>query len=216
MKSGFWLWNLRKGAVMDENMRFLATGIGSMPFEDAAHAVEVSLSRLGEAPIWPQLPRLGFVEQMCPQYSEGMPCIKIDAGENKIYCDTSGDTSEALAEFYEAYIAAMDPDEGNGDCSAMAISESYAKGLYAFEERLKADKPKLPFVKVHTTGPCTVSLTLTDENKQLIFYNDSFRDVVTKALAMKCRWQIQKFAPYAEQVICFLDEPALSAYGSST
>ncbi|MDO9528711.1 MAG: hypothetical protein Q7J27_06075 [Syntrophales bacterium] len=43
---------------------FLATGIGSMPFEDPEHAVDVSLSRLSGAPIWPQLPWLGLNEQM--------------------------------------------------------------------------------------------------------------------------------------------------------
>jgi hypothetical protein len=33
---------------------------------------------------------------------------------------------------------------------------------------------------------------------------------------MKCLWQIRKFQPYAERVICFIDEPILSAFGSST
>jgi len=33
---------------------------------------------------------------------------------------------------------------------------------------------------------------------------------------MKSRWQIQKFKPYAENIICFIDEPILSAFGSST
>ena len=37
--------------------------------------------------------------------------------------------------------------------------------------------------------------------------------MVVKALAMKCRWQIQKFRPYAENIICFIDEPILSAFG---
>ena len=42
------------------------------------------------------------------------------------------------------------------------------------------------------------------------------RDVVVKALAMKCRWQIRKFSKFAQNVICFIDEPILSAFGSST
>jgi hypothetical protein len=40
--------------------------------------------------------------------------------------------------------------------------------------------------------------------------------VVVKALAMKSRWQIQKFKPYADHIICFVDEPILSGFGSST
>jgi hypothetical protein len=39
---------------------------------------------------------------------------------------------------------------------------------------------------------------------------------VVKAMAMKCRWQIQKFKGFAKNVICFIDEPILSAFGSST
>ena len=71
-------------------------------------------------------------------------------------------------------------------------------------------------MKVQTTGPCSFALTIVDENKRAIYYNEEFRDVVVKALAMKCRWQIQKFKPFAENIICFIDEPILSAFGSST
>jgi hypothetical protein len=195
---------------------FMATGIGSMPFDDPNHAVDISLSKLPAAPFWPQLPRLGLKEQMEIQYSEGIPRSVVDHEKKRMYIDTSGDYSEEFAAFYEAYMTAMDPDEGNGDCSALAISPDYAHGLYVFENRVRNQDAKLPFVKVQTTGPCSFALTITDENKRAIYYNEEFRDVVVKALAMKCRWQIQKFQPYAERVICFIDEPILSAFGSST
>jgi hypothetical protein len=196
--------------------RFLATGVGSMPFEDPAYAVGISLSKMPAAPFWPQLPRLGLTEQMEIQYSEGMPRIVIDEEKGRMYFDTSGDYSEALAEFYETYMLAMDPDDGSGDCSALAISPEFSKGIYAFEEQLRSEGGTRPFVKVHTTGPCSFALTTVDENKRASYYNEEFRDVVVKALAMKCRWQIQKFQPFAERVICFVDEPILAAFGSST
>ncbi|MCD4663918.1 MAG: hypothetical protein K8R68_01530 [Bacteroidales bacterium] len=201
---------------MPFNPKFLSTGIGSMPFTDVDFAVEVSLTKLKQAPFWPQLPKLGLKEQMEIQYSEGLPCIVIDSEKNRMYFDTSDDYSEPFAEFYETYLIAMDPDEGNGDCSEMAISADFSKGIYAFEKRLQANGQKLPFVKVQTTGPISFALTIVDENKRAIYYNDEFRDIVTKALAMKCRWQIQKFQPFAEKVICFIDEPILSGFGSST
>ena len=91
--------------------RFLATGVGSMPFDDPAYAVGISLSKMSTAPFWPQLPRLGLTEQMEIQYSEGMPRIVIDEEKGRMYFDTSGDYSEALAEFYETYMLAMDPDD---------------------------------------------------------------------------------------------------------
>ena len=90
----------------------------------------------------------------------------------------------------------------------------------AFPPSIKSWPPTagtlLPFVKVQTTGPCTFALTVVDENKRAIYYNEEFRDMIVKALAMKCRWQVKKFRPYAERVICFIDEPILSAFGSST
>ncbi len=195
---------------------FLATGIGSMPFESIDTAIETSLSRISQAPFWPQLPKLGLNEQMEIQYSEGMPRIVIDEEKKRMHFDTTGDYSEEFAQFYEHYMLAMDPDDGTGDCSALAISPSFSKGLYPFEEKLQSLENKLPFVKVQTTGPCSFALTIVDENKRAIYYNEEFRDVIVKALAMKCRWQIQKFQPYAEKVICFIDEPILSAFGSST
>ncbi len=196
--------------------KFLATGIGSMPFQDVEQAIDISLTKLIESPIWPQLPQLGLNEQMDVQYSEGIPCIVIDREKDRMFFDTSGDYSEPFAEFYEAYMMAMDPDDGNGDCSALEITEEFSKGLHAFERRLLAQGGKLPFAKVHTTGPCTFALNTVDENKRAIYYNEEFRDVVVKALAMKCRWQIQKFSPFAENIICFIDEPILSGFGSST
>ncbi len=201
---------------MSYKPKFLATGIGSMPFTDPQHAINLALTKFKEAPFWPQLPKTSLNEQMEIQYSEGMPCIVIDREKARMYFNTLGDYSEPFTEFYENYMMAMDPDEGNGDCSAMSISPEFARGLYAFEARLQQQSKKLPFVKVQTTGPCSFALTIVDENKRAIYYNEEFRDIVIKALAMKCRWQIQKFQPYAERVICFVDEPILSAFGSST
>ena len=194
--------------------KFLSTAIGSMPFEEPAHAIDVSLKTL-DAPIWPQLPRLGLFEQMEIQYSENIPCATIDYDKARMFVDTSGDYSEAFAEFYENYMTAMDPDDGDGDCSSMAISPAFSKGLYALETAVK-DGGKRPWLKVQTTGPCSFALTIVDEGKRAIYYNEEFRDVIVKALAMKCRWQIQKFNKFADNIICFIDEPILSAFGSST
>jgi hypothetical protein len=201
---------------MNFQPRFLATAVGSMPHEDAAKAVDVVLAALPEAPVWPQLSGRGLNEQMEIQYSEGMPCRVIDRDKRRMYFDTSGDYTDAFTEFYETYMLAMDPDEGTGDVSAMAISADYAAGIYELESRLRGAGGTRPFVKCQTTGPCSFALTIVDENKRALFYNEEFRDVIIKALAMKCRWQIQMLEPFAEQVICFIDEPILSGFGSST
>ncbi|MCL2030859.1 MAG: hypothetical protein FWG93_04880 [Oscillospiraceae bacterium] len=192
--------------------KFLSTAIGSMPFADAGRAVALSLETL-DAPIWPQLPKLGLREQMEIQYSEGMPRAVVDEVKGRMYFDTSVDYSEEFAGFYERYMEACE-DEAAG-FEAAAISPEFSRGLYALENALK-NTGKRPFLKVQTTGPCSFALTIVDENKRAVYYNEEFRDVVVKALAMKCRWQLRRFAPYADKLICFIDEPILSAFGSST
>jgi hypothetical protein len=196
--------------------KFLATAIGSMPFDDPVRAVDLILSKLPGAPHWPQLPRLGLNEQMEIQFSEHMPCAVIDREKNRLYFDTSGDYSEAFAQFYETYLLAMDSEEGSGDCAAVAVSPAFSRGIYALEEKLRNRGTKLPFVKCQVTGPCSFALTVVDEKKRAIYYNEEFRDMIAKTLAMICRWQVRMFKPFAEQVICFIDEPILSAFGSST
>jgi hypothetical protein len=193
--------------------KFLSTAIGSMPFEDPAYAAGVSLKSM-DAPIWPQLPRLGLLEQMEVQYSENIPCAVIDTEKNRLYFKTDDDYSEKFAEFYEAYMSAT--DGGTNDFSKMAISEKYSKGIYALLKNLKEKGSKMPWLKVQSTGPVTFALSIVDENKRALYYNEEFRDVIVKSIAMKSRWQIQQFKPFAENIICFLDEPILSAFGSST
>jgi hypothetical protein len=194
----------------------IATAIGSFPHTEPGRALDIVFDSLSDAPVWPQLPKLSLNEQMEIQFSEGMPRSIIDRDKGRLYFDTSGDYSEEFAAFYESYMAAFDADNVKRDCLSMAISADFSKGLHGFEERLKAQGGRYPFIKVQTTGPCSFALTVVDENKRAVFYNDEFRDVIVKALAMKCCWQIQKFRPYADRVICFIDEPILSAFGSST
>jgi hypothetical protein len=197
---------------MDFKPGCIATAIGSLPHPSAGEAVDVVLKLLPDAPIWPQLPKLGMREQMEIQYSEMMPRVVLDEEKQRMYLDTSGDTSEELAAFYEAYMAA----EESGDFSAAAISPAFSAGIPELEKRLQALGRKLPCVKCQVTGPLSFALTIVDQDKRAIYYNEEFVDVVVKALAMKARWQIEKFKAYADRVICFIDEPILSAFGSST
>jgi hypothetical protein len=186
----------------------LATAIGSLPHKDPQEAVQVILRSIPDAPIWPQLPATGLNEQMEVQYSEGIPRVVIDRAKERMYIDTTGDTSTDLATFYEKYVAE--------DLEAFRITPEFSKGIYAMESALQAAGGTRPFMKVQTTGPLSFGLTIVDENKRAIYYNPEFVDVVVKAMAMKCRWQIRKFKKFAKDTICFIDEPILSAFGSST
>jgi methionine synthase II (cobalamin-independent) len=48
-----------------------------------------------------------------------------------------------------------------------------------------------------------------------LFHDESFRDVVLQSAIMKSVWQVRTFRPCGGRVICFVDEPVLSAFGSA-
>jgi hypothetical protein len=199
---------------MTTNTTFMATAIGSLPHADAEKALAVVLDKIPDCPIWPQLPRLGLREQMEIQYSEGLPCAKIDEAKGRMFFDTTDENANAagMADFYEKFMAAQESD----DWSAFAISPAYSRGIYALLKKLKADGKKRPWLKVQTTGPLSIGLSIVDEKKRAIYYNEEFRDIIIKGLSAKCRWQLNLFKEFADDMICFIDEPILSAFGSST
>jgi len=191
------------------NPQCLATAIGSLPHRDPSVACDVILNCLPEIPIWPQLPKTNFREEMEIQYSEGLPCVVLDEVRQKMHFDTSGDLTRELEKFYENYLA--------GNLDDFRISPSFSRGIYAMADKLKEKKsPLLQYFKNQVTGPVTTALGRIDENKRAVYYNDIFRDVVAKGTEMKARWLLEKFRFLGCPQICFIDEPILSAFGSST
>ncbi|MEE8328605.1 MAG: hypothetical protein V3R54_01595 [Thermodesulfovibrionia bacterium] len=180
---------------------FNTTGIGSLPHSDPLEACRVIFDSV-DIPFWPQLPHRTFLEFMIPQYSEGFPFIKIK-GEN-IHVEKA--RKEEVEFFYEAV------ESKNG----FAISKEHAAGLYAFIDILKKNKKKLDTVKGHITGPLTFTLSLADKQKRPIYFDEEMRELALELLKGKARWQIELLRPYAEEVLIFIDEPILSALGTST
>jgi len=190
----------------------MATLIGSLPHKSASDVLEKIFTAIPEAPIWPQLPMRHWKEGFLPQYSEGMPALVRHPEDGKVSVNTESATlAEELTEFYEK---AMLADE-SGDFSAFAISEEACEGIPQTLKYLQSLDTQPKYAKVHTTGPLSFSLTIFDQNEVPLYFDDTFADVCVQLAAMKSRWQIQQFKPYAENIICFLDEPTLSAFGSS-
>jgi methionine synthase II (cobalamin-independent) len=179
---------------------FSTTGIGSLPHTDVGAAVELVLGSF-DIPFWPQLPRLGFRELMIPQYSEGMPGLRVD--------EARGDVSvvrdeEEIRRFYEA----------SGEGFRVSISEDYARGLHAFLKRIEGRSFDL--LKGHITGPLTYTLGLQDGDGKPAYFDEELREIALMLLAAKARWQIDVLGKSAEEVIIFIDEPILSALGSTS
>jgi len=194
---------------MDFNPKGLATGIGSFPQTESGVVSELILTHLPEIPLWPQLPNTDFHEQMEIQYTEGFPCIVFDDIKKRMHFKIGEDPTEELSEFYENVVT--------DNLGYFKISPGYSRGIYEMERKLKGiDVSAIRYFKHQVIGPLTFGLGRTDENKRAIYYNEIFRDVIIKGLIMKARWMIDKFKPFGLNQICFIDEPILSVFGSST
>jgi hypothetical protein len=179
---------------------FSTTGIGSLPHRDPGEACRLVLETF-DIPFWPQLPALSFRESMIPQYCEDMPFLKIDEEREKIWVERND--SNALSKFYETC----------SDNWESPVSENYAKGLYAFLARIQ--NSRFPFLKGHVTGPLTFTLGLKDGAGKLVYYDEELREISLLLLKAKIRWQIKLLNPFADRVVIFIDEPILSALGST-
>lgn len=185
---------------------FEATGIGSVPFKDAKAACDIIFSNFQAIPFWPQLPRISFYENMYVQFSERLPGLVVDENKKTIHMDLS----QAGLEFTDVYEKCLE-----GDADFFAVSEDHAKGFYEFLRLSKNLPGSVKFLKGHIIGPISYALSLTDENKSPILYNNDFFEVLTKVLIMKAKWQIKKLKSCFPKVIIFIDEPSLVSIGSS-
>lgn len=190
----------------------LALAIGSMPHRDADLALDRILEACPEAPCWPQLPSLGFQENMMTQFSEGIPCIRVDWERKRILFSRPEACPEELTRFYEDSMKA----EENGDFHPFALSADYAKGLHAFLERFTGTAgASLPFVKGQITGPLTFGLSILDVEGLPALFDETLVDVVCKGILLKALWQLDCLKPLGGRCILFVDEPILAAFGSS-
>ena len=179
---------------------FLTTGIGSLPHADPEDACRLVLQTF-DMPFWPQLPGLSFRESMIPQFAEGMPSLRVDEQRQAVWIEKN---DKALHGFYENY---------SGDLT-LAISEDYANGLHAFINAIR-DK-HFEFLKGHVTGPLTFTLGLKDSGGRPVYFDEELREIALIVLKAKIKWQIETLKRNAESVVVFIDEPILSALGSSS
>ncbi len=184
--------------------KFLTTGIGSLPYIDAAKSAK-RIFKAFDIPFWPQLPKRSFKENMYSQFSQGLPGLVIDEKKRTIHVDGSKDLSEELAKIYEVYVS--------GDYNSFGITEEFAEGFYEFIKTAERYKPE--YAKGHITGPVSFGLGVTDEKNKPIIYNDSLREAFVKLLEMKAIWQIDKLKDIAKKIVIFIDEPYLASFGSS-
>jgi len=180
---------------------FTTTGIGSLPHHSVTDGCRLVLSSF-DIPFWPQFPRISFKEFMIPQYAEGLPFLRMDTEKQMVWVDRNG--SDELDRFYES--CTVD--------SRIAISEDHAQGLHALLRMIKGRR--FAYLKGQVTGPLTFSLGLKDVSGKALYFDEEFREISLMLLQAKTRWQIDMLKQHAEKVVIFVDEPILSALGSSS
>jgi len=179
---------------------YITTGIGSLPHRDPEAACRFVLESV-DIPFWPQLPLLSFREFMIPQYAEGLPFLHIDEDKERIW--VARDDSDQLLHFYET-------------CTTdwlSPISENVAKGLHVFLNMIEGKQFR--FLKGQVTGPLTFTLGLKDADGRYIYFDEELREISLLLLKAKIRWQVHVLRQSADTVVIFIDEPILSALGTS-
>ena len=182
--------------------RGLATAIGSMPHHDPHQACSLVLKHLPEIPVWPQLPKRSFLENMYAQFSEGLPGVVVEG--DRIYVNRSHDLSGLLEGLYAAYL--------ESDFDRYRVGEGYAAGLHTF---LKEKAPGAVAVKGQITGPVSMGLALVDQDRRPLLYDPVMADAIAKLLRLKAAWQERKLRQLHPNTIIFVDEPSLSQLGSA-
>lgn len=176
--------------------------IGSMPHTDPAEACKLVTRFLKDIPAWPQLPKRSFLESMYVQYSDGFPGVVLE--DEHIYVDRSTDLAKPLERLYSAYL------ENRAD--EFPITSQYAAGLHHF---LSLSDLSPMAVKGQVTGPVSWALTVTDQNRRSVLYDDTLADAAAKLLRLKAAWQEKELSTVCNNTVVFLDEPYMSSFGSA-
>jgi methionine synthase II (cobalamin-independent) len=179
--------------------------IGSIPHTDPQAACELVLANFPHIPAWPQLPRRTFLENMYVQFSQGFPGVVLE--DQRIYVDRTKDLDPDLERLYLAYL--------ENDLSYGTTSHDYAAGLAAFLQKLSATSYQLLAIKGQVTGPISWGLTVVDQDRRPVLYDDILADALAKHLRLKAAWQEQELRKLAPTTMVFIDEPYMSAFGSA-
>ncbi|MFO7697754.1 MAG: methionine synthase [Anaerolineae bacterium] len=186
--------------------RWLPLITGGLPHTDPAAAWKALLTRFPEVPAWPRLPRRSNLENMYTQYSERFPGISLDNGG--ILVDRNADLDLGLERLYLAYL--------EGDLSYGETSAEYASAL---DSLLKGEVvlPAAPLaIKGEITGPVSWGLTIVDQERHPILYDEVLEDAVAKHLRLKAAWQEHALSRLCPQTLMVVNEPYMSSYGTAS
>ena len=184
---------------------FSTLHLGSFPHADPAVASQLALDCCPTAPGWPQLPRRTYRENMYVQFSERFPGVHVE--DERIWVDRTADLDPGLEALYLAYL--------EDDLSYGELSADDAAGLWTFAKAVSRNSLSLPYVKGQVTGPISWGLTVLDQDRRPVLYDEILADAVAKHLRLKARWQERFLRQITPQTIISVDEPYMASFGSA-
>jgi hypothetical protein len=186
--------------------------IGSLPLTDHKQAAELVWQHTPEIPLWVQLPKLAD-ENITRQFASGLPGLREEGGRTLI--DTADrDFDSCLLRFYEEVLSLQDPD-ADLDNSRFALRPDSARGFFELITQLSMRKTPPLALKGQIIGPVTFSTSFCDQHGKAIYYEPQLRDAAVKLLAFGARWQVRQLSAIIRPVLLFIDDPALTGFGSS-
>jgi methionine synthase II (cobalamin-independent) len=186
--------------------------IGSLPLTDYAQAARLVWEHTPEIPLWVQLPKVPG-ESMTRQFAAGLPGLAEEGG--RTFVDTAEPGFERnLLGFYEEALALQDDAEGL-DRSRFAMAPAAAGGFFELIAQAMERTPPPLAVKGQIIGPVSFGTSLYDRSGKAIFYDPQLRDAFVQLLALRARWQARRLSVFKRPVLLFIDDPAITGFGSS-
>jgi methionine synthase II (cobalamin-independent) len=186
--------------------------IGSLPLGDYAEATRLVWEHTPEIPLWVQLPKMPG-ESITRQFAAGLPGLTEEAG--RAFIDTAAPGfEESLLRFYEEALA-VESASADLDHSRFAMAADSAGGFFELIRQAIVRTPPPLAVKGQIVGPLTFGTSLCVRDGKAIFYDAQLRDVSVRLLALRARWQVRRLAALGRPVLLFIDDPAVTGFGSS-
>lgn len=176
------------------------TGLGDLPYDDAARAVDRILDRHPQTPYWPQLPRRSPREGMLGQFLSDFPFLQYRRPAPRLSV-SAGSTpmKEALARMRD----------GVG-LPAGELGPRQAEGWHELIGRIDTqDRPRPPFLAGQVTGPLTAASLLADADGRPLLEFSGTLGALAHYLAPFATWQCAEIARRGITPILRLDEPML-------
>lgn len=170
------------------------TAMGIMPHRDIDRSMQLTLSL--DIPFWPQLPHLGFYEDMYVQFSQHFPGIMVDEENRKLYFDSS-----RFAKDLPEYSEKMD------DPKTFALNRQYSVVYHKFLAQKLSDYTA---IRGQLIGPVSFGFRVMDENNRPIIYNEDVKTILFDFIKRKINAQYRELREKNANAFVWLDEPGLS------